>query len=210
MKEQTIEHFLADLSAKQSTPGAGGAAALVAALGSSLGSMVGNFTIGKKNYQAVETEVKKIVEELEQIKLELEGLIQKDADAFYPLAQAYKLPKETPAEIEYKEKVMEEALEGATIVPIDIMKNAVRAIELLERVAEIGNTRLTADAGTGIVFCKAALEGASLSVYINTTEMQNKQKRHLLNLEAERLVEKGSTTANNVYQMISQSYKLAK
>lgn len=210
MKEQTIEHFLTELSAKQSTPGAGGAAALVAALGTALGSMVGNFTIGKKKYLAVETEVEKIVEELEQIKLELEGLIQKDADAFYPLAQAYKLPKETPAEIEYKEKVMEEALEGATIVPIDIMKNAVRAIELLERVAEVGNTRLTADAGTGIVFCKAALEGASLSVYINTTEMQNKQKRHLLNLEAERLVEKGSTIANNVYQMISQSYKLAK
>ncbi len=210
MKEQTIEHFLTELSAKQSTPGAGGAAALVAALGSSLGSMVGNFTIGKKKYQAVDTEVKKIVEELEQIKLELEELIQKDADAFYPLAQAYKLPKETPEEIEYKDKVMEEVLEGATTVPIDIMKKTVRAIELLERVAKIGNTRLTADAGTGILFCKAALEGASLSVYINTTEMQNKQKRHLLNQEAERLVEKGSTIASNVYQMISQSFKLAK
>ena len=93
MKEQTIEQFLTDLSAKQSTPGAGGAAALVAALGSSLGSMVGNFTLGKKKYKVVETEVETIVEELEQIKWCLEGLIQKDADAFYPLAQAYKLPK---------------------------------------------------------------------------------------------------------------------
>lgn len=207
MKEQTIEHFLTELSAKQSTPGAGGAAALVAAVGSSLGSMVGNFTIGKKKYQAVETEVEKIVEELEQIKLTLEDLIQKDAEAFYPLAQAYKLPKETPAEINYKENVIEEALVGASVVPIEIMENTLRAIELLEQMSKIGNTMLIADAGTGIVFCKAALEGASLSVYINTASMKNKHKKEALNQEADQLLEKGTTLATNVYQKISRSYQ---
>ena len=207
MKEQTIEHFLTELSAKQSTPGAGGAAALVAALGSALGSMVGNFTIGKKKYQAVETEVEKIVDELEQIKLRLEELIQKDAEAFYPLAQAYKLPKETQSEIEYKENVIEEALVGASVVPIEIMENALRAIELLEQLSKIGNTMLIADAGTGIVFCKAALEGASLSVYINTASMKNKYKKEALNQEANQLLEKGTILATNVYQKINRSYK---
>lgn len=207
MKEQTIEHFLTELSAKKSTPGAGGAAALVAALGSALGSMVGNFTIGKKKYQAVETEVEKIVDELEQIKLRLEELIQKDAEAFYPLAQAYKLPKETQSKIEYKENVIEEALVGASVVPIEIMENALRAIELLEQLSKIGNTMLIADAGTGIVFCKAALEGASLSVYINTASMKNKYKKEALNQEANQLLEKGTILATNVYQKISRSYK---
>ena len=207
MKEQTIEQFLTDLSAKQSTPGAGGAAALVAALGSSLGSMVGNFTLGKKKYQAVESEVETIVEELEQIKWCLEGLIQKDADAFYPLAQAYKLPKSTPAEINYKEKVIEEALVGASVVPIEIMEKALRAIELLEQMSKIGNKMLIADAGTGIVFCKAALEGASLSVYINTASMKNRQKKEALNLKADQLLEKGTILATNVYQKISLLYK---
>lgn len=207
MKEQTIEHFLNDLSAKQSTPGAGGAAALVAALGTALGSMVGNFTIGKKKYKAVQSEVEDSIKELEQIKLALEDLIQKDADAFYPLAKAYKLPKSTPSEIKYKEKIIEEALVGATTVPIEIMVQAVRAIELLERLSEIGNTMLVADAGTGIVFCKAALEGASLSVYINTADMINQQIKEALNREAEHLVEKGTTIASKVYQKISLSYK---
>ncbi len=207
MKEQTIEQFLTDLSAKQSTPGAGGAAALVAALGSALGSMVGNFTIGKKKYQAVESEVETIVEELEQIKWHLEVLIQKDADAFYPLAQAYKLPKSTPAEVDYKEKVIEEALVDASVVPIEIMKKALRAIELLEHMSKIGNKMLIADAGTGIVFCKAALEGASLSVYINTASMKNSQKKEALNLEADQLLEKGTILATNVYQKISLLYK---
>ena len=207
MKEQTIEQFLTELSAKQSTPGAGDAAALVAALGSSLGSMVGNFTLGKKKYQAVESEVETIVEELEQIKWHLEVLIQKDADAFYPLAQAYKLPKSTPAEVDYKEKVIEEALVDASVVPIEIMKKALRAIELLEHMSKIGNKMLIADAGTGIVFCKAALEGASLSVYINTASMKNSQKKEALNLEADQLLEKGTILATNVYQKISLLYK---
>lgn len=207
MKEQPIEQFLTDLSAKQSTPGAGGAAALVAALGTALGSMVGNFTIGKKKYQDVELEVEKLIEELEQIKWRLEELIQKDADAFYPLAQAYKLPKTTPAEIAHKEKVIEEALVGASVVPIEIMENALRAIVLLEQMSKIGNTMLIADAGTGIVFCKAALEGASLSVYINTASMKNKQKKEALNQEADQLLKKGTTLATDVYQKISLSYK---
>lgn len=207
MKEQTIEHFLTELSAKKSTPGAGGAAALVAALGSALGSMVGNFTIGKKKYQAVETEVEKIVDELEQIKLRLEELIQKDAEAFYPLAQAYKLPKETQSEMNYKENIIEEALVGASVVPIEIMENTLRAIELLEQLSKIGNTMLIADAGTGIVFCKAALEGASLSVYINTASMKNEHKKEALNQEANQLLEKGTILATNVYQKINRSYK---
>lgn len=206
MKEQPIEQFLTDLSAKQSTPGAGGAAALVAAVGTALGSMVGNFTIGKKKYQEVESEVEKIIEELEQIKWRLEELIQKDADAFYPLAQAYKLPKSTPDEINHKEKVIEEALEGASVVPIEIMENGLRAIELLEQMSKIGNTMLVADAGTGIVFCKAALEGASLSVYINTASMKNKQKKEALNQEADQLLEKGTALATAVYQKIRLSY----
>ena len=207
MKEQSIEQFLTDLSAKKSTPGAGGAAALVAAIGSALGSMVGNFTIGKKKYESVQLEVQECVHELEKIKLDLEELIQKDADAFYPLAQAYKLPKSTLSEIEHKENIVEKALVGATIVPIEIMGKGVRAIEILARLSEIGNTMLVADAGTGILFCKAALEGASLSVYVNTAEMKNKQKKEALNQTADHLVEEGSLLADKVYKKIRLSYK---
>lgn len=207
MKEQSIEQFLTDLSAKKSTPGAGGAAALVAAIGSALGSMVGNFTIGKKKYESVQLEVQECVHELEKIKLDLEDLIQKDADAFYPLAQAYKLPKSTPEEVEYKENVIEKALVGATTVPIEIMEKAVRAIEILGSLSKIGNTMLIADAGTGILFCKAALEGASLSVYVNTAEMKNMQKKEALNQKADLLVEEGSFLADKVYKKIKLSYK---
>lgn len=207
MKEQSIEQFLTDLSAKKSTPGAGGAAALVAAIGSALGSMVGNFTIGKKKYESVQLEVQECVHELEKIKMDLEDLIQKDVDAFYPLAQAYKLPKSTSAEVEYKENVIEKTLVGATTVPIEIMEKAVRAIEILGSLTKIGNTMLIADAGTGILFCKAALEGASLSVYVNTAEMKNMQKKEALNQKADLLVEEGSFLADKVYKKIKLSYK---
>ena len=134
-------------------------------------------------------------------------MIQKDADAFYPLAQAYKLPKSTPAEVEYKENVIENALVGATTVPIEIMEKAVRAIEILGSLSKIGNTMLIADAGTGILFCKAALEGSSLSVYVNTAEMKNMQKKEDLNQKANLLVEEGSFLADKVYKKIKFSYK---
>ena len=87
------------------------------------------------------------------------------------------------------------------------MEKALRAIELLEQMSKIGNKMLIADAGTGIVFCKAALEGASLSVYINTASMKNRQKKEALNLKADLLLEKGTILATNVYQKISLLYK---
>lgn len=63
-REQTIDQYLQVLSSKQPVPGGGGASALAGALGSALGLMVGNLTVGKKKYAAVEEEIKSDMERL--------------------------------------------------------------------------------------------------------------------------------------------------
>ena len=56
-RQQTIETFLEALSSRQPVPGGGGASAFAGALGTALGLMVGNLTVGKKKYAAVEADV---------------------------------------------------------------------------------------------------------------------------------------------------------
>ena len=85
MKQQSIEKFIASLSSKSPVPGGGGASALGGAIGSSLGSMVGNLTLGKKKYAAVQEDILLLLEKFSNNTEELLLLMDKDAAAFEPL-----------------------------------------------------------------------------------------------------------------------------
>ena len=91
----SCEGFLEELASKAAAPGGGGASALVGAAGVALGSMVGSLTVGKKKYAAVEADIAALNVRAEALRKQLEALVQADAEAFLPVAAAYKLPKET-------------------------------------------------------------------------------------------------------------------
>ena len=135
MLEKSCTEFLNMLSSKEPVPGGGGASAYVGALGMALGSMVGNLTLGKKKYQDVEEEIKELLVKSEAVMIELIKLVDKDAEAFFPLSQAYGLPKSTDEEKAVRERVLQGALVGATMVPLDIARSCCKAIDLLEEPA---------------------------------------------------------------------------
>ena len=114
MNDLSCAQFLAQLASKAPTPGGGGTAALVGAAGVALGNMVGCLTTGKKKYAVVEADIQALNARAEALRLELEALVQADADAFAPLAAAYGLPKDTPEQAAHKAAVLEKALDAAT------------------------------------------------------------------------------------------------
>ena len=124
MKEYSsmpIMSYVEELSSKNAVPGGGGTCALVGALGTALTDMVGNLTVGKKKYAAVEAEIVGIMKETDKLKAELLALIDKDPVVFEPLSKAYGLPSGTPGEAAYKEEVLEKCLHEAASVPIAVM-----------------------------------------------------------------------------------------
>ena len=129
---ENMDSFLEDLASSKATPGGGGAAALAGALGAALGSMVVNLTMGKKKYAEHEELLRETLEKTEALRRELKDLIAADAAAFAPLAKAYGLPKNTPAEIAAKERVMEAALADAAAVPLRIMEKGLEGLRLQE------------------------------------------------------------------------------
>ena len=88
--------FTEALASNAPTPGGGGAAALVGAVGAALGHMVGALTVGKKKYAAVEAELTACMERIDALRLRLLELVQRDADCFAPLARAYGMAKDDP------------------------------------------------------------------------------------------------------------------
>ena len=104
--ELSCQDFMEQLAGPGAVPGGGGAAALSGALGMGLMSMVASLTIGKKKYAAVEAEVKQLHNRAESLRLALMQGVDKDAEVFAPLAQAYRLPDGTPEELAAKARVL--------------------------------------------------------------------------------------------------------
>ena len=167
--------FVEVLASKAPVPGGGGASALVGAIGTALGNMVGSLTVGKKKYADVEEEMWALKGKCDVLQKDLLTLVERDAEVFEPLSKAYGMPRETEEEKAEKARVMEIVLKDACSVPMEIMEKCCEAIELIREFAAKGSALAISDAGVAAAFCKAALKGASLNVYINTKSMKNRE-----------------------------------
>jgi len=196
--DNTCVDFIDILASKAAVPGGGGASALVGAVGAALGSMVGSLTVGKKKYAGVEADIIALMEESAALQSELLRLVDEDAVAFEPLAKAYGIPKDDPD----RTRIMDEALKSASSVPLEIMRVCAKAIELQAGFASKGNVMAVSDAGVGVICCKAALQGASLNVFINTGAMTDKEYASAAEAEADALLKKYNAIADRIYDSI--------
>ena len=203
----SCEEFTEILSTKAPVPGGGGASALVGALGCALGNMVGSLTVGKKKYADVEADILALKEKADALQKELLTLVEEDAKAFEPLSEAYSLPKETEEEKAERARVMAIVLKDACAVPLQIMHKCCDAIELIEEFAQKGSVIALSDAGVGAAFCRSALYGASLNVFINTKSMEDRTLAEQYNKEALEMMDTYGKRADAVFAQVMDRLK---
>lgn len=203
MMEKPCTEFLSILASKAAVPGGGGAAALVGAAGVALGNMVGCLTEGKKKYAAVEADIQRLNARAGELRRELEGLVEADAEAFAPLAKAYSIPKDDPA----RAKIMEKALDAACAVPLEILEKCAEGVALAEEYAAKGSVLAVSDAGCAALFCKAAMQAAGLNVAINTRLMADREKAAALDKKARALLAEYGPRADAVYTQVNGQLK---
>lgn len=190
----SCEEFARALAARQSVPGGGGAAALTGALGAALCSMVGNYTTGKRAYAGVQADIERLLAEADDVRANLIGLINADAEAFEPLARAYGIPKDDPA----RARTVELATKTACAAPIEMMRQCARAVPLLEEMAEKGSRLLRSDVLCGAALCGAALQASSANVYVNTGALEDRAFAEELEAEADALIGEYAPRAQTV------------
>ena len=206
MLNKSCTQFVEELSSKAPVPGGGGACAYVGSIGMALGSMVGNLTLGKKKYQDVEEDIKELLQKSEAIIENLNRLVSKDAEVFYPLSQAYGLPSGTEEEKQKKEEVLQEVLVEASKVPLEIARMCLEAILLHEEYGKKGTRIAISDVGVGVIFCKAALQGAKLNVLINTKMMKDEALKNKIESELFEIEKKGLEKADQIYKEVEQKF----
>ena len=191
--------FLDELASKAPTPGGGGASAYVGAVAAALASMVGNLTVGTTSYADVCSSVKEHLDTLEGLRRQLLDLIEEDARAFGPLAAAYGMPKDTPEEKQAKDQAIQLALGDACLVPLRIMGVCCAVLAEANFMARKGSKLAVSDAGASALLARAAVEAASLNVFINTRSMADEKQAAQYEEQADWLIER----ANEETQQIS-------
>ena len=200
--QDSCRAFVEVLASSAPVPGGGGAAALVGAIGTALGNMVGSLTVGKKKYADVENEIASLKAKCDALQKDLLDQVMADAEGFEPLARAYGIPKDDPS----RAQVLEDATVAACAVPLKIMALCCESIEAIAVFAEKGSRLAVSDAGCGAVCCKAALQSASLNVFINTKSLKDRETAEALNARANGMLEKYCAMADEIYASVRANF----
>lgn len=132
------------------TPGGGGAAAVMGAMGAALISMVANLTIGKKGFEGVDAEMRALLADSEALRLRLAAMVAEDAAAFDSLMAAYRRPKVNEADITARREAIQQGLKLAILAPLQCARASADGIRLAARAVERSNPQAVSDVGVGV------------------------------------------------------------
>ena len=200
--QESCRTFVEVLASNAPAPGGGGAAALVGAIGTALGNMVGSLTVGKKKYAAVEEEIIALKKTCDGLQKELLDQVPADAVAFEPLAKAYGIPKDDPT----RDEVLEAATITACAVPMRIMELCCESLDAIAVFAAKGSRLAVSDAGCGAACVKAALQSASLNVFINTKSLKNRETAEAMNAKANAMLDKYCALADEIFESVRKNF----
>ena len=200
--QASCTEFVTVLASNAPVPGGGGASALVGAIGTALGNMVGSLTVGKKKYADVEAEIIALKGKCDQLQKELLDQIALDAKGFEPLAKAYGIPKDDPN----RDRILEEATMVACQVPMKIMELCCESLDAIEVFAAKGSRLAVSDAGCGAVCVKAALQAASLNVFINTKTLKNREAAEAMNKKCLDMLDKYCALADKIFDTVKAGF----
>ena len=170
----TVGEFLAALAGATPTPGGGSAAALAGALGGALVAMVARLTLGREHYAGVQEEMAHVCDHAEALRLSLSALVDADAAAYDQVTGAYRLPKDTETARLQRAEAIQQALQRAVQVPLEVTAACADVLGLASQVAALGNRNAASDAAVAALLAHAGLKAAARNVRINLAGIQNK------------------------------------
>ena len=166
-KDSTIQDFLNKTASNNPVPGGGSISALNGAIATALSEMLANLTIGKKNYTDGEERMKTIVFDMNNQRNVFFEDIDRDAEAYKLVFDAYKLPKENDEQKTNRFNQIQHATKQAALIPMEIAQRAFDLMDAIEYTTRNGNRNAITDGCISMMTCRTAVLGALLNVRVN-------------------------------------------
>ena len=151
LQDLLLKEFLEKSAANEPVPGGGSNAALNAAMGTALTEMVANLTIGRKKYADVDERMRAIAVEMAVQRSRFLEDIDRDAEAYRLVMDAYRLPKETEDEQQLRDAQIQEATRWASQVPMEVAERAFSLLETMWETLLRGNPNAATDGLVGLM-----------------------------------------------------------
>lgn len=173
--DKTLKAFLEETASKAPVPGGGSIAAMSAATAAALTEMVANLTIGKKGYDDVQEEMTELASTLVSVREGFIKDIDRDADAFNKVMDAFKLPKDTEEEKAARRNAIQDGMKTAANVPLEVAKNAFEIMEFASKVVDKGNKNAVTDGAVAAMMARTAVLSALFNVKINLGSIKDEE-----------------------------------
>lgn len=170
----SVEKFILSVGARTSAPGGGSVAALLAALGCGLSTMVGQMTYGKRQFEVVDSTIRRLLPPLHDAMIHSIPMIDADTDAFNDYMMAMKLSPVGGG----REAAMEAGLRQAIDVPLHLAKHVDAVWQTLVEMAAVGNINCKSDLQVAARCLKTAVQSARDNVIINLSNAHLKDETY--------------------------------
>ena len=194
----SLVDFANETASESPAPGGGSISAYVGALGISLATMVANLSSHKRGWDERWEEFSDWAEKGMDIQKDLLNLVDEDTLAFNRIMEAFALPKGNKEETETRKKAIQEATKYAIEIPFKVMKRSLESMELIKKMAEIGNPNSISDAAVGGLCARTGVIGAFLNVQINATGLEDKKYAEEVISEGEAMVIKAKALEEEI------------
>jgi glutamate formiminotransferase/formiminotetrahydrofolate cyclodeaminase len=162
-----LRAFANETASESPAPGGGSIAAYAGALGVSLAAMVANLSAAKRGWEEQTGYFSDMASKAQALKESLLYKVDEDTRAFDAIMNAFALPKNSDQEKKARSLAIQEATKIAIEVPLQTMRLANEAFEIIQAMAEKGNPNSITDAAVGALCARAAVYGGWLNVKVN-------------------------------------------
>lgn len=150
--------------------------------GAALASMVGQMTYGRRQFEHLDSTMRRLIPPFHEASAQLTSLVDADAQAFNAYIEATKLPRKTPEERDRRTCALQEGLRQAVAVPLSLAETVSRLWPVLQELALCGNLACLSDLQMAAKALETGVFGAYFNVLINLKDMTDdafkEQTRH--------------------------------
>lgn len=173
MEEFDTTAFLRVINPEDNQTGGGAASAIAGAMAASLVGMVARLSIGRRNMPLTDEDYRSVDEEAQKLVKRLFGISNQDSSAFDAVISAYRMPKSTEEEKEIRSEAIQEAIIGATEVPLESARSCVKVLELVSELRGRSNKNAASDLECAVFLAKAGIKGALSNANINILSIKD-------------------------------------
>jgi len=172
------------------------------ATGAALVEMVCGLTLGNEKFRDVEPLMAQSREKARGLRANADALRLDDSLAYDAVMAAYRLPKSTAEEKEARTAAVQEALRGATEVPLRSVVAGVEVLDLAASIVESVNPNAISDVGAGALAARAGAEASALNVRINLLSIKDPTYASMQKAALDALLARAVTTTEHVVSAV--------